>query len=225
MPVSASEKVKLRASIMQDLGVEAVGKDISFKLTTPFKVDDKLTLSEGTKVVVHVYHVKSERRFHKSGFFKCVLLNYTLEGSNTPVNLVDKNIYFVCRRYDKIDPYDATVTSVGVTASTIAGIFLPGVDTVYYFLKGATQDTEDANWFKAGVHNAYDNSILWFFEKGKPINLQPGDNVVLTSFSHKKEKIKYDSIDIKSRCEKSQKEEPIDIDDVDMSKFNTKKIK
>jgi len=225
MPVFAAEKVKLKASIMQDLDFETIGHDVSFKLSTPFKVDENLTLAEGTNVVVHVYHVKSERRFHKSGFFKCILLNYTLEGSNTPVNLIDKNIYFICRRYDEIDPYDATVTGVEFTATTAASIFIPGVDIVYYFIKGACENTKSTSRFKSGVYNAYDNSILWIFEKGKPINLQPGDKVVLTSFNHRKEKIKYDAKDTKNRCDKPQKEDPIDIDDVDMSKLNTKKIR
>ena len=55
----------------------------------------------------------------------------------------------------------------------------PGVDIAYYFVKGAIQNEKADTRLKSGVHNAYDNSILWIFLKGKPIVFNKGAYVKL----------------------------------------------
>jgi len=220
MPVSAKCKVKLQASVMQDFSVERLDKDISFKLNTPFKINKDLTIPQGSIIVAHVYYVKPEKRLHKSGYFLCLVTNYKQEDSKKFVDISQDNICFRCKRFDKLDKKDATITGVEITATTAASFFVPGVDLVYYFLKGAIQNTKAENRFKSGVHNAYDNSILWVFEKGAPIDLKSGDNVVMMSYKNKKHDIKSDSINTNIVPIECTNQEVIDIDDIDIQELS-----
>ena len=60
------------------------------------------------------------------------------------------------------------------------------LDIGYFFAKGAILRKKDKNWFKAGVKNAYDNSIFWFPQKGKPIELTDNDQVQIKDIKSEK---------------------------------------
>jgi len=180
-----------------------------------FAADDDITLPDGTIIpaqsIIHaaICEYQKEKRFHRSGFFICELKSYTEPVSGNIVDISNKEMYFIARKYEKTDAKDAAFTSAEFTVSTAAGFILPGVDIGYYFVKGAIQRKKDPNWFRAGVSNAYDNSILWLVLKGRPIELYTGDEISLKSIDKEKaEKLKI-KIDKKHKKEaaKLQKKE------------------
>lgn len=108
------------------------------------------------------------------------------------VDLSDKNIYFAVRKYEKIEGKEAAILTTEIIITQAAGIvgscfiFFAPVDIAYFFTKGAIRREKHHNWFKAGVHDAYDNSIFWFWLKGKPIELKEMESVKIQSVPEKK---------------------------------------
>ena len=150
---------------------------IQFKTTQTKTIPDVLSIPEGSVVTLKVIKAQRELRWHKSGFILCKLVSYTPEITNIPVDVSDKEIYLTIRKYEEIDKKEATFIGIELVLAQGASFFAPGVDIGYYFIKGAIQRKKHPHWFKAGVHNAYENSICWFWLKGKPIELEPGEQV------------------------------------------------
>jgi len=150
---------------------------IYFKTVTSKTIPDVLSIPEGSVVGLEVIKAQRELRWHKSGIILCKLSDYTPEGLEQPVDVSDKDIYLVVRKYEKINKKEAFWIGTELILAQGASFFAPGVDIGYFFIKGAIQRKKHPNWFKAGVHNAYDNSICWFWLKGKPIELDEGQQV------------------------------------------------
>lgn len=130
------------------------------------------------------------------------LLGYT--DSDEYVDMSERNIYLIARKYEKIDGKDAAKTGAKLTLSTAAGLIIPGIDIAYYFTKGVIQNTKADTRFKSGVHNAYDNSIMWFFLKGKSIALNEGD--MITDLIYTDSGITTKSKNKKKNCRKAKTE-------------------
>ncbi|MBQ8475974.1 hypothetical protein IJ531_02820, partial [bacterium] len=82
-------------------------------------------------------------------------------------------------KYEPLNKKEAVIIGLELVTMGAASFFAPGSDVGYFFIKGAIQRKKHPNWFKAGVYNAYDNSIFWFIEKGKPIDLAVNDEIKL----------------------------------------------
>ncbi len=188
----AAEKVKFYAGMQTEFHTDGDKPDVvEFMVNDTVKVSNELEIPAGAIVSAKVHEFQKERRWHKSGFFICNLLSYYLTDEKI-IDLADKEIYFIARKYEALDKKEAGIlgTEIVLTqAASIVGscfiIFAP-VDIAYFFTKGAIIRKKNPNWFRSGVMEAYDNSIFWFWLKGKPIELAEGDELKLNSINKEK---------------------------------------
>ena len=187
LPVSAKSPVKAQARMTTDYSIDD-NTQIEIKFMPGRKVNFGRGVNVQSKSVItaEVYQAQKEKRWHKSGFVICKLMSYTEPNSDEEIDISNRDIYMIARKHEPIDPKEAAIIGTEITTTSIASIFLPGVDIAYFFTKGAIQREKHPNWFRAGVSNAYDNSICWFWLKGKPIELQSGDDIQLVSIKKTK---------------------------------------
>lgn len=209
LPVSAKSAVKAQARMTTDYSI-GDNAPIEIKFMPGRKVNFGRGVNVQSKSVItaEVYQAQKERRWHKSGFVICKLLSYTEPDSEKEIDISNRDIYMLARKYERVNAKDAAILSTEITTTSVASIFLPGVDIAYFFTKGAIQREKHPNWFKAGVSNAYDNSICWFWLKGKPIDVQSGDEIQLVSIKKtkaRKIKAKADKKSIKIAQKKEKK--------------------
>jgi len=183
-----SNKINLIAYVESDLTIKTteLPDEITFKTREIRKITDELSIPEGASVTLKIINAQRELRWHKSGLILCKLKSYQPELAQEPIDVSDKDIYLVARKYEPIDKKEATIIGVELVLAQGASFFAPGVDIAYFFTKGAIQRKKDPNWFKAGVHNAYDNSICWFWLKGKPFELSEGEMVQIKTIKPEK---------------------------------------
>jgi len=183
-----SNKINLIADVESDLTIKTteLPDEISFKTKEVRKITDDLSIPEGALVTLKIIKAQRELRWHKSGLILCKLKSYQPDLAQEPIDVSDKDLYLVARKYEKIDKKEATIIGIELVLAQGASFFAPGVDIAYFFTKGAIQRKKDPNWFKAGVHNAYDNSICWFWLKGKPFELTEGEMVQIKTIKPEK---------------------------------------
>ena len=183
-----SNKINLIADVESDLTIKTteLPDEISFKTKEVRKITDDLSIPEGALVTLKIIKAQRELRWHKSGLILCKLKSYQPDLAQEPIDVSDKDLYLVARKYEKIDKKEATIIGIELVLAQGASFFAPGVDIAYFFTKGAIQRKKDPNWFKAGVHNAYDNSICWFWLKGKPFELTEGEMVQIKAIKPEK---------------------------------------
>jgi len=187
-PAIAEEKIKILADV--DTGftmhIQDLPEEISFVAAKSQTIPNLITIPEDSRVVVSIINAEVERRWHKSGIIIGKIKNYTPDGVETPIDVSDKEIYVVIRRYEPINKKEAWIIGTEIVVMSGASFFAPGVDVGYFFLKGAALKNKHENRFLSGVSNAYDNSICWFWLKGKPIELKPDDLASVKSISKEK---------------------------------------
>ena len=191
-PVFAADSVKFHANMQTEFLENAENYDnIRFVNNSDVKINDEITIPAEAVIEARVHQFQTEKRWHKSGYIICSLINYTLN-DDIIVDLSDEEIYFIARKYEALDKKEASIigTELVLTqaASIVASCFIifAPIDIAYFFTKGAIKRKKNPNWFKSGVMEAYDNSIFWFQLKGKPIDLAEGDNIKLKSLSKQK---------------------------------------
>lgn len=175
----AKNNVKMRADVNEEFTIknQDLPDEISFKITKSKTIPDVITIPEHSIVTLKIIRAQRELRWHKSGLILCQLISYTPEDSEIPLDLSDKDLYLTIRKYEPINKKEAWILGTEILITQGASFFAPGVDIGYFFIKGAIQREKHPHWFKAGVRNAYDNSIFWFPQKGKPIELVQGEQV------------------------------------------------
>ena len=210
VPAFAKEDKPI-GTIQQQISLEGMPQGISFITGAELKLlGGKVIIPKGSTVYAKVIDSQGERRWHKSGFIICKLKGYTTPNpQNTEdedyTNIERKDIYMVARKYEAIDKKQAGKTAAEVTATTAAGIVIPGIDIAYYFTKGMIKKQDDLTRFKSGVHCAYENSIFWFWLKGKPIDLEENASIKFTEISEERaEKLQEQIEKRKERSEKMQ---------------------
>lgn len=182
-PAFAAKNTNATAKINNEINMYTLPEEVSFTTKEDYIRNDEVIIPANSTVTAKICEAQREKRWHKSGFFICKVLNYKPADSETAVDTTNSDIYFIARKYEPIDGKDAAILSSEIVltqAASIVGscfIFFAPVDIAYFFTKGAIQREKHDNWFKAGVFNAYDNSIFWFWLKGKPIDLQEGDDI------------------------------------------------
>jgi len=176
VPSYAVKGVKFIAESCCDFDPDnVVSTELTFRTHSIIEFDSNLIIPKNSIITAKFESSKHERRFHKSGFFTCKLIGYTSDGQMIKVS--PRNMKMIGKRYDKIDGKEAAKTGAELATTTAAAFIVPGIDIAYYFVKGAIQNEKADTRFKSGVHNAYDNSILWVFLKGKPIVFSKGEYV------------------------------------------------
>ena len=187
LPVSAKSPVRAQARMTSDYSIgENAPIEIKFMPGRKVNFGRGVNVQSKSVITAEVYQAQKEKRWHKSGFVICKLMSYTEPDSEEEIDISNRDIYMVARKYERIDPKEAAIIGTEITTTSIASIFIPGVDIAYFFTKGAIQREKHPNWFRAGVSNAYDNSICWFWLKGKPIDVQSGDEIQLVSIKKTK---------------------------------------
>ena len=186
--VSAKNSIKMRADVAQEFTVknQELPDEISFVITKSKTIPDVISIPENSIVTMKVIKAQRELRWHKSGLILCKLISYTPETSDTPIDISDKDLYLTVRKYEPINKKEAWILGTEIVVFQGASFFAPGVDIGYFFLKGAILRQKHPHWFKAGVRNAYDNSIFWFPQKGKPIELSEGEQVDIKDITQEK---------------------------------------
>lgn len=191
-PLLAKENIKFTSQINHSFNVSELPEFITVKTIGETKIQEDLIIPENSVIKAQVLEAQKERRWHVSGYILCKLQSYLPEGAKEEIDISEKNIYVAARRYDAINKKDAAILTTELVltqAASIVGscfiIFAP-VDIAYFFTKGAIQREKDPNWFKAGVSNAYDNSIFWFWLKGKPIDVEENQQLRLKGIKEKK---------------------------------------
>ena len=191
-PVTAKERFKAYGNINHDFSFSKHSDMVKLKLNEENTLPDGTVIPAGAVISCEIMQVQRERRWHKSGYILSKLDSYTVDNDGTSVDLSDKNVYLAVRKYEAIDGKEAAILTSEIIVTQAAGIvgscfiFFAPVDIVYFFTKGAIKREKHHNWFKAGVHDAYDNSICWFWLKGKPIELQGEESIKIQSISEKK---------------------------------------
>ena len=178
MPVSAKNLVNSKAKVNTEFSIINETIDtIEFSPNENIKISRNVDIPPKANIKAQIVQFQKERRWHKSGFLVCKLLSFTLEGITVDISQYDA--YLIAKRYEPINKKEAIITAAEIIIMQGASFFAPGVDIGYFFLKGAIMRKKHPNWFKAGVMNAYDNSICWFWLKGKPIDLSKNDEIKL----------------------------------------------
>lgn len=186
--VLAKNKVNMHADISDafTINYKDLPDEIKFRTTKDETIKGVVSIPQNSLITMEVVRAQRQLRWHKSGLILCKLKNYIPEGTDSIVDVSDKEIYVAIRKYEKINKKEAFIIGTELVLAQGASFFAPGVDIGYFFIKGAIQKKKDPNWFKAGVHNAYDNSIFWFCQKGKSIELTEGDQVKIKDIKPKK---------------------------------------
>ena len=195
LPADA-KKIKVLGEVLKEFDTEtALPSDlIQFKIQKQI-----LEMPNNSIVTAKVREFEKERRYHKAGLIVLKLESYTDE-NDKKIDLDENNLYFIARKYESVNAKEATITGVELVGSAAASFFVPGVDVLYFFTKGAIQRKNHKNWFKSGVSVAYENSIFWIFLKGKSIDLEEGEFVKLKEI--KPEKAEKMAVKIEKRKEK-----------------------
>ena len=190
-PAMAKDNLKLYGNINHEFSFQSLPDTVKIRTSEEYVLPDGTVIPQNAVVESKILQVQRERRWHKSGYILCKLQSYQLDEAE-PVDLSDKNLYFAVRKYQKIDSKEAAILTTEIVLTQAAGIvgscfiFFAPVDIAYFFTKGAIKREKHHNWFKAGVHDAYDNSICWFWLKGKPIELEESESVKFQSVPEKK---------------------------------------
>lgn len=186
-PVSAKDRIKILADM--DTGFSLQNKELPEEISfvaTQAETVDTITIPQDSRITAKVLCAEQERRWHKSGIIICKVKNYCPEGVETPIDVSERDIYLIVRKFEPINKKEAWILGTEIFLLSGASFFAPGVDVGYFFLKGAVIGDKHPNRFIAGVHNAYDNSICWFWLKGKPIELNPDDLAKAKNITPKK---------------------------------------
>ena len=173
--------------LTEDSGIRVTGDfnssvmpdKVTLKTTKEIQLNNSVVIPENSTIRAEVVNIQQARRWHKSGYIVCKLKTFTNETEDTITNVEDEDIYLIVRKFEPIDKKEAGKIAAEVTATTAASFVVPGIDIVYYFTKGAIHKKDGETRFKSGVSSAYDNSVFWFWLKGKDIDLNNKDSVTV----------------------------------------------
>jgi len=182
LPVFAKNPIKTHALVRTEYDSEdKTTKIIKFIPDKKIKIGEILEIPSNSIINAEIFQPQKEKRFHKSGYMICKLLNYSTAEEDFDIS--DKEIYVIARKYEELNGKEATIIGLELMGSAFVSFFAPGADIAYFFTKGAITKKKHPNWFKSGVRNAYDNSILWLILKGKTIKLSKNDEINLKYIS------------------------------------------
>lgn len=183
LPASAKDEVEFLATLVDGFSVTNFQSEISMNIPVEVKLNDNVIFAENSEVTADIIDTQRELRWHKSAYILCKLKSYQQTEDSEKIDISNENIYMIAKKYKPIDKKAALITGTEIVTTTAASFVIPGVDVVYFFTKGAIQREKNHNWFKAGVSNAYDNSIFGFVLKGQDIEIDPDGVLELKEIS------------------------------------------
>lgn len=185
-PVFAKSQAKGLADMTMPFSLSNMPDIIHFQTDEDISFEGNTVIPQYSLVFAEVINAQRELRWHKSGVILCKINSYIPISEEEEIDISGKNIYIAVKKYEKVYAKEATILGTEIVLSQGASFFAPGVDVLYFFTKGAITRNTHPNWFMAGVSNAYENSICWFWLKGKPIELAVDDEIQIKEISEKK---------------------------------------
>ncbi|MBQ7449956.1 hypothetical protein IJS77_00950 [bacterium] len=173
-------------NINHDFTMSNIPEYVYLKNSNEIVAEKEIVIPKNSVLKLKTLCARKERRWHKSGYILTKLESFTSENSKVPYDISAENIYLAVRKYEPIDKKEAAILATEIIVFSGASYYAPGVDIAYFFTKGAILRKKHPNWFKAGVSNAYDNSIFWFWLKGKPIELEKDSQIKIQSVDENK---------------------------------------
>ena len=184
--VMAEDLMNTVGNINHEFKLSEIPEYVYLRNAKEIIASEEIIIPENSLLKLKTIRARKERRWHKSGYIITKLENFTPETSVIPYDLSDDNIYLTVRKYEPVDKKEAAILTTEIIVTMGASYFAPGVDIAYFFAKGAILREKHPNWFLAGVSNAYDNSIFWFWLKGKPIELEKDSQIKIQSLDEQK---------------------------------------
>ena len=194
--------MKTVGNINHDFTVSELPEYVYLDISDEIVANDEIIIPENSTLKLKTICAIQERRWHKSGFILTKLESFSDEDSQE-YDMSESNIYLAVRKYEPINKKEAAILTTELILLSGASFYAPGVDVAYFFTKGAILRQKHPNWFKAGVSNAYDNSIFWFWLKGKPIELEVDSQVKMHNIDEEK------AFELKSQIEKRKDKQEI----------------
>ena len=187
-PAFAKDRIKILGDINTGFSTHTQDfpEEINILAVKTYTIPHLITIPEDSMITLEFLGSQKERRWHKSGFIVTKLKSYTPEGIKEPIDVSRKDIYLILRKYEPIDKKEAVILGTEIVVMSGASYFAPGVDVGYFFLKGVIAGNKHKNRFVSGVHNAYENSICWFWLKGKPIDVGADAQIMIKNISQEK---------------------------------------
>ena len=185
-PAFSKNNIKMLSHISENFNPVDFPNEINFKTIKKITVLEDITIPQRSIVTAEIIQTQKERRWHKSGYILCKVKYFVTEYDEKLIDISDRNLYLIIRKYEPVDKKEVAIIATEIILTQGASFFAPGVDILYFFTKGAIQRKKHYNWFKAGVHNAYENSICWFWLKGKPIELMQNEKIQIKDIKEEK---------------------------------------
>ncbi len=185
-PAFAKHQAEVVGDMTTNFSIKNLPDEIHFQIEEDVMFDDGTVLPANSIVFAEVLNAQRQLKWHKSGIILCKITSYLSPSDNEEVDVSGKEIFLAVKRYEKVYAKEATILGTEIILSQGASFFAPGVDLLYFFTKGAITRTTHPHWFMAGVSNAYENSICWFWLKGKDIDLHTDDKVEIKELNQKK---------------------------------------
>ena len=179
LPSFARQK-KTIATIQEQIDIKEGLDGISFITQSELTLSKEgITIPKDSIVYAYILDTQQERRWHKSGYAVCKLKGYITQELDEPSysDIEKKDIYIVIRTHKPVDKKEVG-KKTGISALAFASNFIvPGAGIAYYFTRGMIKKEEGKTRFKSGVSNVYNNSVFWFWLKGKPVNLEENTDI------------------------------------------------
>ena len=126
LPVSAKSPVRAQARMTSDYSIgENAPIEIKFMPGRKVNFGRGVNVQSKSVITAEVYQAQKERRWHKSGFVICKLMSYTEPDSDEEIDISNRDIYMVARKYERIDPKEAAIIGTEITTTSIASINIP----------------------------------------------------------------------------------------------------
>lgn len=177
IPVSAQDMMSTVGNINHDFTLSKMPDYVYIKNSNEIVANNEIIIPKNSVLKLKTINARQERRWHKSGYILTKLESFTPEKSTLAYDISQENIFLAVKKYEPVNKKEVAILATEIIIFTGASFYAPGVDIAYFFVKGAILREKHKNWFKAGVSNAYDNSIFWFWLKGKPIKLEKNSQI------------------------------------------------
>ena len=170
------------------------------KISTTEKMPEYLTLQVPSQIIAHgkikleneallrvkITQIHNAKRGKRDGYIETKLVAYSLTNKgNEAIDVTNNNLELKISRYLEAD-YKGFAQS---TATSVVGhvVGIPFLNQGVAAVKGAVKPIEGKSRIKSAGINAYKSTPLTYIEKGKELNINPGDKITISFKSESEE--------------------------------------
>lgn len=157
---------------LTDIDASNPQKPFSVKVLEQAEFSD-IVFEENSVINGEVIKLVGPKRGNKDAYIVIRPESYTKDGAT--VDIKDEYIEAKVIGYSKPD-FKKTVLDAGLT---VGGHFVKGLGQIFYFSKGLISPNEGQSRAASAVQNVYKNSPFVYIEKGKEVQIEAGDFLVL----------------------------------------------